>query len=82
MLRTCVMMGGRTWAMVCWILKGKCWSSWGAVLAGAKVFDALWEGKEEKNKADYQGPSVIEHSRTAPPLEATSPKRDTNIQER
>lgn len=25
--------------MACWILKEKCWSSWGAVLAGAKVFD-------------------------------------------
>lgn len=35
-------------------------------------------GKEEKSKADYQDPSVIEHSRTAPPLETISPKRDKN----
>lgn len=57
------------------ILKGKCWSSWGAVLAEAKVFDALWERR--KTKADCQDPSVIGHSRTAPPLETTSLKRDT-----
>lgn len=69
--------GGCAWAMAWWIWKGKYWSSWRALWAEAKVFDALWGGR--KNKTDRQDPSVTGTFQNSSPVSQKQLVKRSNV---